>query len=435
MASYQFNPINILDTSNATSLTDGGSMTLGGGISIGKDTFIGGNISISGTTTSFSDNILLINKNPSISTDTGIIFQRYTSDIQNNNNYAGIIYSEQNDAFNLGYLVSDADRNYVSMGNLASLNTKDISTGNLNFTGNLYKNGTLYNPGTQWTTTNSDISYTSGNVNTSNLITTNISGSNLRLSGDLYVGGTLSVVNVTTTNVVDINISTGTITVSGLSNFANTIATSISTGTINAMTYTGGSMQLSGSVTSANLEVTGLGDIVNLTSTQATMNSLIVTTLTAGSIRTSDIALNGNLVATGDITAFGSLSDIRLKTNIVDIDSESALNTVKSLRPVTFDWKSDIFNESKRGSHDVGFIAQEVEEVVPQAVAEYQEMNSGTFYKNIKHERLIPYLVGAIQKLEYTNKKLEQFIHSKFPNEYTLPSNEGTLPSNEDTIL
>jgi hypothetical protein len=428
MASYQFNPINILDTSNATSLTDGGSMTLGGGISIGKDTFIGGNISISGTTTSFSDNILLINKNPSISTDTGIIFQRYTSDIQNNNNYAGIIYSEQNDAFNLGYLVSDADRNYVSMGNLASLNTKDISTGNLNFTGNLYKNGTLYNPGTQWTTTNSDISYTSGNVNTSNLITTNISGSNLRLSGDLYVGGTLSVVNVTTTNVVDINISTGTITVSGLSNFANTIATSISTGTINAMTYTGGSMQLSGSVTSANLEVTGLGDIVNLTSTQATMNSLVVTgSLTTGSIRTSDIALNGNLVATGDITAFGSLSDIRLKTNIIDIDAESALNTVRSLRPVTFDWKSDIFNESKRGSHDVGFIAQEVEEVVPQAVAEYQEMNSGTFYKNIKHERLIPYLVGAIQKLEYTNKKLEQFIHSKFPNEYTLPSNEDTI--------
>jgi tetrahydrodipicolinate N-succinyltransferase len=86
MASYQFNPINILDTSNATSLTDGGSMTLGGGISIGKDALIGGNVSISGTTTSFSDNILLVNKNPSISTDTGIIFQRYTSDIQNNNN-------------------------------------------------------------------------------------------------------------------------------------------------------------------------------------------------------------------------------------------------------------------------------------------------------------------------------------------------------------
>jgi hypothetical protein len=36
MASYQFNPINILDNSNATSLTDDGSMTLAGGISIMK---------------------------------------------------------------------------------------------------------------------------------------------------------------------------------------------------------------------------------------------------------------------------------------------------------------------------------------------------------------------------------------------------------------
>ena len=177
MASNYNNPINILDSTNATSLTDGGSMTLGGGISIGKDTFIGGNVSISGTTTAFSDNILLVNNNPTSSTDTGIIFQRYTSDIQNNNNYAGIIYSEQNDSFNLGYLVSDAGRNYVSMGNLVSLNTKEITTGNINMTGDLYKNGSLYNPGSQWITSNSDIYYTTGNVNTSNLITTNISGS------------------------------------------------------------------------------------------------------------------------------------------------------------------------------------------------------------------------------------------------------------------
>lgn len=330
MASYQFNPINILDTSNATSLTDGGSMTLGGGISIGKDTFIGGNISISGTSTSFSDNILLINKNPTQSTDTGIIFQRYNSDIQNNDNYAGIIYSEQNDTFNLGYLTSDADRNYVSIGSLISINVKDITTGVATITG------------------------------VSNLSST------LTVAGATTLSSTLAVVGATTLGAaVDIT----------------------------------GALSVATSISSANI---------------------VATSLTTGSIRTSDIALNGNLVATGEITAFGSLSDIRLKTNIVDIDSISALNTVKSLRPVTFDWKSDIFNESKRGFCDVGFIAQEVEDIIPQAVADYQEMNSGTFYKSIKHERLIPYLVGAIQNLEYTNKKLEQFINLKFPNEFPI---------------
>jgi len=287
MASYQFNPINILDTSNAKSLTEGGSMTLGGGISIGKDALIGGNVSISGTTTSFSDNILLINKNPTQSTDTGIIFQRYTSDIQNNNNYAGIIYSEQNDTFNLGYLVSDADRNYVSIGSLISLNTKDITTGNVNMTGNLYKNGTLYNPGSQWVSVNSDIFYTSGKVMTADLVSTNISGTNLRLSGDLYVGGTLTTLNVTTTNVIDINISTGTINASGLSSLANVTATNASVGVLVAST----------GITTGNINVTSLATINNATVTTATVATLLTTDVISTNVSAGSVNLSTGITA------------------------------------------------------------------------------------------------------------------------------------------
>ena len=287
MASYQFNPINILDTSNAKSLTEGGSMTLGGGISIGKDALIGGNVSISGTTTSFSDNILLINKNPTQSTDTGIIFQRYTSDIQNNNNYAGIIYSEQNDTFNLGYLVSDADRNYVSIGSLISLNTKDITTGNVNMTGNLYKNGTLYNPGSQWVSVNSDIFYTSGKVMTADLVSTNISGTNLRLSGDLYVGGTLTTVNVTRTNVIDINISTGTINASGLSSLANVTATNASVGVLVAST----------GITTGNINVTSLATINNATVTTATVATLLTTDVISTNVSAGSVNLSTGITA------------------------------------------------------------------------------------------------------------------------------------------
>ena len=402
MASYQINPINIMDSTNATSVTDGGSLTLGGGIAIAKDTYIGGNVSISGTTTSFSDNILLVNKDPTSSVDTGVIFQRYSQDVQNNKNYAGIIYSEQNDSFNLGYLTSDAGRNYVTVDSLLPLNVKDITTGNINMTGDLYKGGVIYNPGSQWTSTNNDIFYTTGKVMTANMISTNISGSNLNLSNDLYVGGTLSVVNITTINVNDINISTGTINVSGLSNLTNVTATAVSTGTLVASAgITSGSILATTIIGSTSVS-SGILAATNITTT-----NLVATALTAGALKTSDIALNGNLVATGDITAFGSLSDIRLKTNIVNIENDLALNIVKSLRPVTFDWKSDIFNETKRGTSDVGFIAQEVEDVIPECVAEYQEINSGTIYKNIKHERLIPYLVGAIKKLEYINKELQ----------------------------
>jgi len=113
------------------------------------------------------------------------------------------------------------------------------------------------------------------------------------------------------------------------------------------------------------------------------------------------------LTITGDITAFGSISDRRFKENIQSITTDIALDKVKNLRPVTFTWKSNIANLSKIGTNDVGFIAQEVEEVVEYAVGEFSDLESGEVYKKIKHERIIPYLVGAIQKLEARISELE----------------------------
>ena len=113
-------------------------------------------------------------------------------------------------------------------------------------------------------------------------------------------------------------------------------------------------------------------------------------------------ASTGNFLADGDVTCFNSLSDIRLKTNIDDITPDSGLETIKSIRPVTFNWRDDIFNESKRGDFDAGFIAQEIEELLPFMVTEYtktQNNESELKYKALKHERIIPYLVAAIQKL------------------------------------
>ena len=111
-----------------------------------------------------------------------------------------------------------------------------------------------------------------------------------------------------------------------------------------------------------------------------------------------------NLIVTGDVIVYGSISDQRLKTNVTDLNS--ALDTVNALRPVTFNWRDDVFNEEKRGLPDVGFIAQEVEQVTPLAVGEYPEITSGIVYKNMKHERLIPYLTGAIQELAAKYKAL-----------------------------
>ena len=205
--------------------------------------------------------------------------------------------------------------------------------------------------------------------------------------------------------------STGLTSASAL--ITNIISTNVSSGTLNLSTgLTTGSIYSTGinlqQVTSTasstyhefNQSSGTVRGIVGLTVGSVILGSLTNTPLDfyTNSVINGRISTSGNLTVIGDITGFGTLSDIRLKENINEIDIQEALNTIKNLRPVTFDWKNDIFNVSKRGTNDVGFIAQEVEAVAPLAVSEYQSVND-IIYKNIKHERLIPYLVSAIQYL------------------------------------
>ena len=68
---------------------------------------------------------------------------------------------------------------------------------------------------------------------------------------------------------------------------------------------------------------------------------------------------SGNLVCTGNITAYGSVSDEKLKENIEVIDD--AVNKVKKLKGVTYTLKSD-------GKKLTGLIAQDLEKVLPEAV-------------------------------------------------------------------
>ena len=67
----------------------------------------------------------------------------------------------------------------------------------------------------------------------------------------------------------------------------------------------------------------------------------------------------GAILATNDIVAFAS-SDERLKENVVLI--EGALDKVKAMRGVEFDWIANLEIHPNEG-HDLGVIAQEVEAV------------------------------------------------------------------------
>ena len=87
----------------------------------------------------------------------------------------------------------------------------------------------------------------------------------------------------------------------------------------------------------------------------------------------ANFVINNGSTASGQINAngasqvaFGAFSDSRLKENITDLPNQ--LTNIIALRPVEFD-----YIESEGGGHQLGFIAQEVEEIYPDLVGERQD--------------------------------------------------------------
>jgi len=105
----------------------------------------------------------------------------------------------------------------------------------------------------------------------------------------------------------------------------------------------------------------------------------------------------GEIRATAEITAYYS-SDERLKENILPIDN--ALGKLRQLKGVMFDWKDDVV--AGRGGedgyfvrkHDTGVIAQEVEAVLPEVVAEHPDG-----FKAVRYEKLAGLIIQAINEL------------------------------------
>ena len=114
---------------------------------------------------------------------------------------------------------------------------------------------------------------------------------------------------------------------------------------------------------------------------------------------TSAIALynNGDLIATGDITTNGSISDERLKENVVRLNN--ALEKVTQINGYTFNYK-DRPDETMPG-----VIAQEIEKVLPEVVYEFEQENES--YKAVRYANIVPLLIEAIKDLKAKVDDLE----------------------------
>jgi len=87
------------------------------------------------------------------------------------------------------------------------------------------------------------------------------------------------------------------------------------------------------------------------------------------------------------------ISDVSLKENIRDLDR--GLEAILALQPRRFDWKNG------DGNDIMGFVAQEVETVLPELVHDYK-YDSGETKLGLKMGDMIPSLVKAIQEQQET---------------------------------
>ena len=124
---------------------------------------------------------------------------------------------------------------------------------------------------------------------------------------------------------------------------------------------------------------------------------------TAGTQRFS-LDSSGNAIYTGNVTAYGSVSDERLKENIEVI--ENPIEKIKDLKGVTFTYKKD-------GQKSTGLIAQDLEKVLPEAVyttetvTDEREGEESEEHLAIRYGNTVGLLVEAIKELEARVKELE----------------------------
>jgi len=112
----------------------------------------------------------------------------------------------------------------------------------------------------------------------------------------------------------------------------------------------------------------------------------------------------GSITSTGTTTVYGTTSDYRLKENIAPMTG--ALAKVAQLKPVTYKWKSD-------GSDSQGFIAHELQAVVPECVTREKDAvdaDGKPQYQGIDTSFLVATLTAALQEAHELIKNLEQRV-------------------------
>ena len=111
--------------------------------------------------------------------------------------------------------------------------------------------------------------------------------------------------------------------------------------------------------------------------------------------------LVGSVSNNGSSTSYNTTSDYRLKQDVQPMTT--GLATVAALKPVTYKWKLN-------SSDGEGFIAHELQEVIPHAVTgEKDAVNEDGSIKpqGVDYSKIVVHLVAACQELKAQNDELK----------------------------
>jgi len=190
-------------------------------------------------------------------------------------------------------------------------------------------------------------------------------------------------------DLIDVRILTTTTSVTSIANSSGNavVATSETAALVNVT----GDLSVSGSILGGNINSTAI--------TFGTSNVAVASS--GGNVRfniggTSNVmvvgsgnlvTIAGNLSVTGDVVAqnVNSLSDATLKANVAPIDNAGTV--VDGLNGVGYDWADG-------SGHAYGMIAQQVEEVIPEAVK-----TDANGIKSVNYSMVIPFLVETVKQL------------------------------------
>jgi hypothetical protein len=112
------------------------------------------------------------------------------------------------------------------------------------------------------------------------------------------------------------------------------------------------------------------------------------------------LQVNGDIIA----NSIAGSSDARFKTNIAPI--QNPLQKVMQLRGVNFDWNTKAFQDRKFSDQKaIGFIAQEVEKVLPEKTSEG--------YKAVQYDKVVALLVEAIKEQQKQIDRLKLELKKK----------------------